>query len=298
MGEIVIDRTLDGRTVKDFIRAGGISRAELIRLKKREDGILLNGVRVTVRAVLKTGDRLYLGRDDRSDDENPFVESVDLGLEPVFENDGLLAVCKPAGMPTHPSRNHLRDTLANGVAFIFSRRGIPFVFRACNRLDRDTSGVVLVAKNKGTAKYMSELISSGGVEKTYVCVAEGAIDGEFAVNRNIKRRESSSIERCVCGDGEGQTALTRVFPVFSGAGMTLCRVKPETGRTHQIRVHLASVSHPVVGDTLYGNASPHIGRQALHCSEMKFRFGGEEIVVRAPLPDDMAELVKIMKGNQ
>ncbi|MBO4769629.1 MAG: RluA family pseudouridine synthase [Clostridia bacterium] len=298
MGEIVIDGSHDGKTVKDYIRSCGISRAELIRLKKREDGILLNGERATVRAVLKTGDLLYLSRDDKSGDENPFVEPIDLGLVPVFENDGLLAFCKPAGMPTHPSHNHLRDTLANGAAYVFSQRGIPFVFRACNRLDRDTSGIVVIAKNKGTAKYMSELISSGGVEKTYVCIAEGVINEELTVNRNIKRREPSIIERCVCPDNEGQTALTRVFPVFSGAGMTLCRIKPETGRTHQIRVHLASVSHPVAGDTLYGNASPYIGRQALHCSEMKFPFGGEDVVIRAPLPGDMAELVKLMKGNQ
>ena len=297
MGEIRIDDLFDGKTVLDYIRQNGISRAELIRLKKRDDGIMLNGERVTVRALLREGDLLRLTRGDTDEDVNSLIEPAELNIGVVFENDDIIALNKPAGMPTHPSRNHLSGTLANGAASIFEKRGVPFVFRACNRLDRDTSGIVLVAKNKGAAKTVADLIASGKVRKKYICFAEGTVTGKITVSANIKRAQPSIIERCVCGPDEGQPAVTVAEPLICGGGMTECAVMPLTGRTHQIRVHLSSAGHPVVGDTLYGRESPYISRQALHCAEMSFPYCGEKITVCAPLPEDMQRLEIYVKGQ-
>lgn len=297
MGEILIDASFDGRTVRDYIRKSGISRAELIRLKTRESGILLNGVHVTVRAVLHSGDVLFIDREDGEEDENADIVPTDMNLDILHEDENILAINKPPYMPTHPSIHHFSDTLANGVAYIFRKRGIPFVFRACNRLDRDTSGVVIIAKSKGAAKIMSDAIMSGNVRKTYLCVVDGTIGEPITVKANIKRRTESIIERCVCPENEGHSAETEVVPLEVGNGMTFCRVQPKTGRTHQIRVHLAHIGTPIVGDTLYGKSSPFIGRQALHCCRMGFSFGGKSIEINAPLPDDMRVLLEQMKGK-
>lgn len=274
----------------------GLSRAEIIALKKREGGILLNGSPVTVRAVLSAGDELLLDRCDREEELNECLVRRELPLSFLYEDDDLIAVNKPAGMPTHPSHGHFDDTLANGLAYVFSQKGIPFVFRAVNRLDRDTSGVVLVAKNRGAAFRMAEQIAGKEIDKRYLAVAEGRIFSPFTVTAPIKRQQESIILRTVCRAGEGQEAETEFFPLGQGEDFTLLEAHPLTGRTHQIRVHLASVGHPLCGDTLYGGGTLRIGRQALHCRSLTFSLpAGERITVTAPLPEDMKALA-VMAG--
>ena len=143
--EIVITEAENGKCLRDYLKKNlGMSRAELSHLKSLDTGIMINGVRVTVRAVLAAGDVLFLDRDDAAAGEN--VMPGDIPLDIIYEDDDIIALNKPAGMPTHPSHGHYYDTLANGLAFYFAKKSIPFVFRAVNRLDRDTSGIVLVAK--------------------------------------------------------------------------------------------------------------------------------------------------------
>lgn len=147
--EVTIEKKYDGMLLREFLRQElDLSRASITRLKQKQNGLLLNGLHVTVRAVLKTNDRLSLALEDTVEDENALLFPQDLPFQVLFEDRDILAVDKPAGMPTHPTRGHLTDTLANGVAFRFQNTGRPFVFRAINRLDRDTSGVVLIALNK------------------------------------------------------------------------------------------------------------------------------------------------------
>ena len=278
----------EGLSQKDL----GMSRAELSHLKSLDTGIMINGVRVTVRAVLAAGDVLFLDRDDAAAGEN--VMPGDIPLDIIYEDDDIIALNKPAGMPTHPSHGHYYDTLANGLAFYFAKKSIPFVFRAVNRLDRDTSGIVLVAKNRASAYRISSEMSRGGIKKTYIAAAVGAVYQSGTVIANIKRRYESIIERTVCPENEGQYAETQYAPLYTDGKVTLLEVRPVTGRTHQIRVHMAYIGHPLCGDTLYGEESELIGRQALHCSRLEFTHPttGERITLSAPLKGDMERLCR------
>ncbi len=290
----------DGQKLLDYLRKTlCLSRAEVTALKGKENGILLNGIHVTVRAILHEGDVLVL---DRADEEaSDSILPRPIPVEILYEDEDLIAVNKPADMPTHPSHGHQEDTLANGLAYLFTRRGVPFVFRAVNRLDRDTSGVVLVAKNRGAAYHLSRQLTNGQVEKTYLAVAMGLLTQEGTVEKHIRRREESKMERIVCSTTEGQYAETEYRPLAHGNDLTLLRVKPITGRTHQIRVHMASLGHPLCGDTLYGDpeGSPLIGRQALHAHTLSFLrpSDGERVTVTAPLPEDMAALARTAGGD-
>ena len=291
--EIVINEAESGKCLRDYLKKDlRMSRAELSHLKSLDTGIMINGVRVTVRAVLAAGDVLVLDRDDAAAGEN--VMPGDIPLEIIYEDGDIIALNKPAGMPTHPSHGHYYDTLANGLAFYFAKKSIPFVFRAVNRLDRDTSGIVLVAKNRASAYRISSEMSRGGIKKTYIAAAVGAVYQSGTVIANIKRRYESIIERTVCPENEGQYAETRYAPLYTDGKVTLLEVRPVTGRTHQIRVHMAYIGHPLCGDTLYGEESELIGRQALHCSRLEFTHPttGERIILSAPLKGDMERLCR------
>ena len=197
----------DGQKLLDYLRKTlCLSRAEITALKGKEEGIVLNGVRVTVRAILHEGDVLVLDRADGEAGDGVLPRPMPVDI--LYEDDDLIAVNKPAGIPTHPSHGHQEDTLANGLAYLFERRGVPFVFRAVNRLDRDTAGVVLVAKNRGAAFLLSRQLTEGLVEKTYLAVVTGTVGEAGTVEKNIRRREESKMERTVCPSEEGQYART------------------------------------------------------------------------------------------
>lgn len=299
----VIDAGNDGRKLLDYLRKTlGLSRACVTSLKQKERGIELNGEHVTVRAVLRTGDVLSLETEDSADDENENVVPADIPIEILYEDNDIAAVNKPSGMPTHPSHGHYDDTLANALAYRYRGQKTPFVFRAVNRLDRDTSGIVLVARNRDAAYKMSKQMAQGGIKKTYTAIVTGEVREAGTVNANIKRRTESIITRCVCGDGEGQSAVTEYEPILVSKEMTALKIRLHTGRTHQIRVHTAYMGHPVVGDTLYGDpaGSPYISRQALHCSELSFVTpSGKTVTLNAPLFPDMEKVVsKIREDNK
>ena len=173
--KITVAEAWDGKTVFEYIRHGlGLSRRLLIRLKT-DGGILLNGINVTVRTSLKTGDVLTLLTEDSDSDRSEGVQPSALPLSVLYENEDLLVCDKPAGMVTHPSRNHQGDSLGNALAYLFAQRGRPFVFRPVNRLDRDTTGLVLVAKNQAAAYALSRQLMAGRVEKTYRAVLCGTL---------------------------------------------------------------------------------------------------------------------------
>ncbi len=287
----VISSEYDGMILREYLRnVQRLSRAELTELKKRDSGIMLNGARVTVRAVLKEGDVLALSRDDIASSEG--VKPVDLPLDILYEDDDVIALNKPPFMPTHPSHEHQSDTLANALAYYFDKKGIPFVFRAVNRLDRDTSGVVLVAKNKNSAFVLARQIAEFKVTKKYIAIAVGEIPNDGKIEGNIRRVEDGKMRRGVFPDG--QYALTEYEVLGVKNGLSALLVTPKTGRTHQIRVHFSHIGHPLVGDTLYGdeNGSALISRQALHAYSLTFSLpsNNEIITVTAPLPTDMASI--------
>ena len=291
-----IDDQNSGKTVRDFLRLQGVSAALLARLKRREDGILQNGKRVTVRAVLSAGDVLTLAVEDAAPFEK--LQPLAVPVEVLLETEDYLAVNKPPFMPTHPSHGHFTDTLAN--ALVYRYREAPFRPRFVNRLDRNTSGVVLVAKNAYRAAGLSRAMAEGKMEKEYIAVVCGTISAETVLKTGIRRRQESIIFREVCATDEGELAITEVFPLCTANGHTLVRLLPKTGRTHQLRVQLADIGAPILGDTLYGTEAALIGRHALHAQRLSFPapVGEGNIGVFAPVPADMRAVILEIFGEE
>ena len=281
--------SVEGRLLRDHLRTLGVSGKLSARLKRLENGILLNGTPVTVRAVLHGGDVLDLAIEER---EPPLhVLPRDLPLETVLECEGFLVANKPANMPTHPSHGHFEDTLANALAFHYGSEVQPFRPRFINRLDRNTTGVVLVARHALSAATLSVAMAHGEMKKTYLALVKGCVDRELTVKTGIRRREESIIFREVCALEEGAEAETLVKPLVSSAAFSLVELHPKTGRTPQLRVHMAHIGHPLLGDELYGDGAG-MARHALHAAELRFPWDGEEITARAPLPLDMKEKIR------
>ena len=295
--EYRIEQEWQGRTVKDYLYGVvGVSRSVLTHLKKKEDGILLNGKRVTVRAVLKEGDSLCIALSDTGDLRCEKILPVDLPVHIVYEDDSFLVANKSANMPTHPTHGHYEDTLANALSFYMQKKGnTHFVFRAVNRLDRDTSGLVIVAKDQLSCAKRSAALQDGKIQKTSLALLDGVLEAdEGLIDRPIRRVSDSIITRECCETGQGAQALTRYRVLARYEGYTLVCASPITGRTHQLRVHFASIGHPILGDTLYGSADDRIGRQALHAGLLCFPHPSESRMIRvfcAP-PDDMMKWIK------
>lgn len=280
--------------VRDFIRRKlPLSSKMLKYLKYRDDGILVNGERVTVRRILRAGDRLSLAV---ADSESAPIAPVELPLDILYEDSELVVPSKPAGMPTHPSHNHHTDTVANALAARYTEEGIPFVFRPINRLDRDTSGLLLIARNKLSAGILTKSMQKGDIRKTYLAVLEGedCPDGGL-IDRPLHRTSESIIVREVCPPDAPDAAPSRTaYRVLGrGGGCALVEAIPLTGRTHQLRVHFASIGHPIAGDTLYGIPNGRIGRQALHARSLCFPHPstGKPMTLTAPLPPDLKNLI-------
>ena len=292
----VVGEEYNGKLLRDFIRSGcSVSRKTLCALKEKNDGILLNGTRVTVRAVVKAGDEVSLAIEDTAFDENPYVCAEGTMPPIAYEDDSVIAVNKPAGMPTHTSFGHYGDALSNAVCGYLKSKGLPFVFRAVNRLDLDTSGIVLIAKNKYYSSILSKSLGNGEFVKTYIAVVDGDIPDSGVIEGYIEREGKSIIKRCFSKTPtpEGEYSLTEYKTLAEKQGKRVLLVSPKTGRTHQIRVHLASIGAPIIGDTMYGGASSLIPRQALHAYSLTFPspITKKAVTVYAPLTEDIVSLL-------
>ena len=306
--QIRIDGALAGLTVKELLLKNGISRGLTTHLKHLDNGITVNGERVTVRRILEEGDLLSLATDDLPQDENEFLVPTEMPLDVIFEDDDFIAVNKPPDMATHPSIGHFEDTLANGLAYYFAKQGKPFVFRAVNRLDRDTSGVVLVAKNRLSAARLSVLMREGRIRKTYIAVLNGRLpQNSGTIETAIRRKGASIILREVCDDSAdgAKHALTVYETLFSCETATVVRAEPITGRTHQLRVHFSHFGAPIVGDAFYGSAETlptvldlAISRQALHAASLKIDFGERVLTLDTALPPDIERLCGLIQGEK
>ena len=287
----VVEKQDNGKLLRDYLREQGVSATLLSRLKRIENGITLNQTHVTVRALLKAGDVVEIAVEER--EAPPHVMPRELPVSVIFETDDLLVVNKPAFMPTHPSLGHFEDTLANGLAYRYAANGVSFRPRFVNRLDRNTTGAVLVARHALAAAMLSAQMASGEIKKTYLALVSGCVRHPMTIEKNIKRRAESIIIREVCSNEEGDYAKTVVEPLVTSDAFSLVRLLPETGRTHQLRVHLASVGHPMLGDELYGVEDAVMKRHALHAATLRFYLPRtcEEITVKAPLPADMRERI-------
>ena len=209
-------------------------------------------------------------------------------LDIIYEDEYLLVINKPAGIAIHPSILHYNDSLSNGVKFYFDKLGLKKKIRIVNRLDRNTSGLVIFAKNEYIQECLIRQMKTKEFKKEYLAIVEGILPNKSGtLNFPISRKEGSIIERCV--DPNGDKAITHYDVLKTFNNLSLVHIVLETGRTHQIRVHFSYINHPVLGDTLYGHPSKLIGRQALHSYKITFvhPVSKEVMTLEAPIPDDM-----------
>ncbi|MBO5939014.1 MAG: RluA family pseudouridine synthase [Clostridia bacterium] len=292
--EIFVDESRAGKTVLDVLRRElGFSSKLIKHLKFMERGILVGDAHVTVRYVLSAGEILSLAIEDEVSGEK--LLPVDLPLTVAYEDEDVVVPAKPYDMPTHPSFGHYEDTVANALAFRYAELGVPFVFRPVNRLDRNTSGLLLIARNRRAAGTLFASMKRGEIGKLYLAILDGELcDDGGLIETYMRRTAESVILRENCGPDEGgDPARTRYRVLARGGGMTLVCAVPLTGRTHQLRVHFAGLGAPLVGDDMYGRPSELISRHALHSCALSFFTPStkERVFVVAPLPDDMRVLL-------
>ncbi len=265
------------------------------RLKNKlikKNMIFLNGNVCDTRNSVNIGDKLVVDLSYSEDNSN--IVPKDMPLDIVYEDDWLLVVNKPSGIAIHPSILHFDNSLSNGIRYYFDKIGLKKKIRPVNRLDIDTSGLVIFAKCEYIQECLSLQMQEGIFKKEYLCLCHGLFDKKIGtINLPIARKKGSIIERCI--DKNGKKAIThyKVIKEFKDYSLVLCKL--ETGRTHQIRLHMASVCHPILGDTLYGTSSLLISRQALHSYKIKFihPITKKELELIANLPEDIKRCVKL-----
>ena len=273
----------DGMRLSDFLRKTGMTAGFLRSVKFLDEGICMDGVRVHTDARVKTGSVITVKMPPEP--ETP-VQAEPVPLTILYESDHAVVLDKPAGMLVHPSVAQAGGTLASGWRYLMEQRGTPAPFRPLTRIDKNTSGLVLCAKNRFAAPLLNR-----DLQKVYLAVAEGAVTpAEGLIDAPIALAENSKISRCVAPEGKPSRTFYRVLD--TAGGHTLLAVWPLTGRTHQIRVHFAHLGHPLAGDDMYGGGRGLIGRHALHAAALRLRepFAEEPVVLESPVPADLRAL--------
>ena len=305
-------------TCAEFLRSRGFSRHLLTYLRHHENTLLLNGEAVFTNHPVRRGDLLEVIFTDEIPSQTIVPNPMDLDIQ--YEDEDILVINKPPFLPIQPSIGHFEYTLGNGVAAYYEAQGIPFVYRCVNRLDRNTSGLVIIAKNMASSAILYDEMKNRRIRRTYLTVVHGRIEEPGTIDAPIKRRTASLVERCVDFES-GQRSVTHYAPLsyHKAHDTTALSVHLETGRTHQIRVHMAYIHHPVVGDTLYGRTASEetlrtaagdgdegisqaetsgqpewINRQALHSLRLEFMhpITREQMRFAAPLPEDIRRLLR------
>ncbi len=285
----------DGANITTVLKQHYKMSTSLIKkLRSYDEGIYLNNAHARTVDFVKTGDTLKITlREGASENIIP----VNIPLDVVFEDEDILVVNKPPNMPTHPSMGNYENSLANGVMYYFKTKGEERVFRAVNRLDKDTSGLMAVAKNAYIHARLGDEIRTGELLRRYMCIVCGDVREDGTVDAPIKRADGSVINRIVSPDG--QRAVTHYKVVKRYGNYTLLEMELETGRTHQIRVHMAYIGRPLLGDWLYGEENKElVPRQALHSCYLRLVHPatGETLEFNSPPPQDMREFIVSIGG--
>ena len=287
--------------IYDFLCHHGYSRHIRTWLKQHPGSVRLNGEEALFYFPLKNGDLLEISLEEEHPSEN--IVPVDLPIHIIYEDEDLMVIDKTADMPVHPSIGNYENTLANAAAWYFHRQDIPFVFRCINRLDRDTTGLLILAKHMLSGAILSDQMKKRAIHRTYLAITEGKTDPAGTIDSPIGRTDQSLILRQVDNEN-GDSACTHylqkcwhpktfypeTLPVPQD-GLSLVQLQLETGRTHQIRVHMTSIGHPLIGDTLYNPETALMNRQALHSYRLAFTHPvtGVSLEFTSPLPEDMVE---------
>ncbi|MCU9612427.1 RluA family pseudouridine synthase [Caldibacillus lycopersici] len=280
-----------GKTVKQFLQEKSISKAALTEIKFNGGDILVNGGHVTVRNVLNAEETITVIFPD--EEVSPSLVPENLSLAIVYEDDYLLVVNKPPFMSTIPSREHPTGSLANGLMGYYETIGLHTSPHIVTRLDRNTSGLVLIAKHRHIHHLFSKNQREGTIKRGYEAFVEGPLlQAKGTIKAPIGRKAGSIIERAVLEGG--QYACTHFEVIENYPLLTHIKLQLETGRTHQIRVHMANIGHPLLGDDLYGGKIDLIQRHALHCKRLSFVHPMTKAVFSftAELTEDMERLIR------
>lgn len=285
----------EGLMVKEILYGRlNLSRG-LLRRMKRGGGVFLNGKRDFLSRRVRAGDRLKIVFFE----EDTGLKPQNIPLDVVFEDDYLLIINKPAGMAVHPAGAYQENTLANAIAYYWKTIRLAGKVRLVHRLDKDTSGLIMVAKEPYTLQRLLRQLREGRLVREYLALAVGLVHPAAGmIAAPIGRSLTHGVKRAI--DAQGREACTRYETLRGSPLGSLLRVRLESGRTHQIRVHLADLGHPLLGDPLYGAAVPGLIGQALHAWRLEFVHPrtGLRHEVTCPLPEKMFELWKsILKGD-
>lgn len=290
--DYIIDEDSAGLRVEQFLRRKRYSGQNLSEIKRMPKSILVNGVHYYMRQELSKGDHLQVRICETKNSEK--IPPTNLPLDIIYEDEDLLVLNKPAGMPIHPSLNNYTNSMANALAYYFQSQGKPFIFRCCNRLDRDTSGLTIVSKHLVSGSILSDMTKYREVHREYLAIARGSVTpSEGTIQAPLGRKEGTIIERTVDWE-HGEDAVTHYKVVKEANGHSLVSLRLETGRTHQIRIHMKYLGYPLIGDYLYNPNMEYMTRQALHSHHMEFThpITGEHMSFTAPLPEDMARVMQ------
>lgn len=304
-----MDRTLEynihppyvGIRLGDFLSANGYSRHIRTYIKQHPGSLLRNGHSAFFYEILEVNDHIIVAL--KEEESSKHIPPVPLPIHIIYEDEDLMIMNKPSNMPIHPSIGNYENTLANGIAWYFAAQGKPFIYRCINRLDRDTSGLLIIAKNMLSGAILSEQMKNREIHRTYLALVEGCTEPFGLVDAPIGRTEESIITRQV-DYKNGAPARTHfkqlayqpatpeilsLYPAFPPQGISLVQLRLETGRTHQIRVHMTSIGHPLCGDTLYNPTTKIMKRQALHSYSLEFIHPITKKPLRftSSLPEDM-----------
>ncbi|WP_066187121.1 MULTISPECIES: RluA family pseudouridine synthase [Gracilibacillus] len=282
-----INQENKGLLLRDYLRSTrNISRRMLTDIKYNGGKLVVNDQEVTVRYLLKEGDQVEVTFPPEQRSRLLFARAIPFTI--VFEDEDVLVINKPPFLPTVPSVYHPEGTLANGIIHHYDQQQIPYTVHVVTRLDRDTSGLLLVAKHRYSHSILFQQQQHNKVNRRYQAIISGhLLNDEGTISAAIARKPGSIIEREVAE--EGQRAITHYSVIEKGTSISIVEMKMETGRTHQIRVHFSSVGHPLIGDSLYGGDTSFLKRQALHCTYLRFDHPvtQKKMTFELPIAEDM-----------
>ena len=295
----------DGMKISRFLQLKGYSEKNLTALRGLEETIYLNGRPVHMNETICQGDAIEVYIPEV--EEATAVIPVNIPIEVVYEDEDIIVINKPANMPIHPSRMHQDNSLANALAYYYKKNlddkdavDNKFVFRCINRLDRDTTGLTIVAKHMVSAAILYNEMKRRDIRRTYYAIVEETADNRLTdsgvIDAPIGRAYEQGIARRVDYEN-GQPAVTHYEVIDRVGDLALVQLKLETGRTHQIRVHMSHIGHPLIGDEIYNPKNSIMDRQALHAGELEFihPITGEKLIIKADIPEDMRRVLNSIK---